>query len=43
MLEVKNLNKSYTNGVNTYPVLKDVSRASLLQLWDRPEAEKLHC
>lgn len=25
MLEVKNLNKSYTNGVNTYPVLKDVS------------------
>ena len=24
MLEVKNLNKSYTNGVNTYPVLKDV-------------------
>ena len=25
MLEVKNLNKSYTNGVSTYPVLKDVS------------------
>ena len=25
MLEVKNLNKSYTNGFNTYPVLKDVS------------------
>ena len=25
MLEVKNLNKSYTNGVNPYPVLKDVS------------------
>ena len=25
MLEVKNLNKSYTNVVNTYPVLKDVS------------------
>lgn len=25
MLQVKNLNKSYTNGVNTYPVLKNVS------------------
>ena len=25
MLEVKNLCKSYTNGVNTYPVLKNVS------------------
>ena len=25
MLEVKNLNKSYSNGANTYPVLKDVS------------------
>lgn len=25
MLEVKNLNKSYTNGVTTYPVLKDAS------------------
>lgn len=25
MLKVEKLNKSYTNGVNTYPVLKDVS------------------
>ena len=25
MLEVKNLNKSYSKPVNTYPVLKDVS------------------
>ena len=27
MLQVQNLNKSYQNGVNTYPVLKDVSFA----------------
>lgn len=25
MLQIKNLNKSYTNGVRTYPVLKDIS------------------
>ena len=44
MLEVKNLCKSYTNGVNTYPVLKNVSlqvkKGEFVAVMGRPAAEK---